>query len=151
VRAATRYIRSNKTSLQGVISFLGPKNINSEIKKNHQKLNCGCIRKKLGHVIDKHVSFHLIHENLTVNIKVKRSRGQGHKSKKITKLAIKRKSQRFFAQRSLNFSFVMHILKKKATIVRGGILFHWLGSGVDPQAKKFLSCPRSWKKLICTK
>jgi hypothetical protein len=39
--------------------------------KNHQKFNCGCISKKHGHVIDKHVSFHLIHKNLTFNIKVK--------------------------------------------------------------------------------
>jgi hypothetical protein len=57
------------------------------------------------------------------------SRGQGHKGKKITKLAIKRKSQWFFAYRSLNFSFVMHILKKKATIVRGASYFTNLGLG----------------------
>jgi hypothetical protein len=79
---------------QGVISlFKRPKKRQFRNLKNHQQFNCGCISKKLGHVIDKHVSFHLIHKNLTFNIKVKRSRGQGHKGKKFTKLAIKRKSQ----------------------------------------------------------
>jgi hypothetical protein len=53
------------------------------------------------------------------------------KVKKITKLAMNRKSLILCIKKS-NFSFVMHILKKKATIVRGSILFHWLGSGVDP-------------------
>jgi hypothetical protein len=70
--------------------FFRPKKHQFRNLKNHQKFNCGCISKKLRHVIDKHVSFHLIHKNLTLNIEVKRSRGQGHKDKKITKLAIEK-------------------------------------------------------------
>jgi hypothetical protein len=56
--------------------FFRPKKHKFRNLKNHQKFNCGFISKKLGHVIDKHVSFHLIHKNLTFNIKVKRSRSQ---------------------------------------------------------------------------
>jgi hypothetical protein len=35
--------------------FFRPKKTQFRNLKNHQKFNCDCISKKLGHVIDKHV------------------------------------------------------------------------------------------------